>query len=85
MPSKQAYVHTTEEKLFFKKKMSLFETLNIFKYFSNISYLRYILKDMEQTEDTNRISQDSNWMERFYNTKKQTEQQPARLSENMDG
>ena len=40
---------------------------------------------MEQTEDTNRIRQDSTWMERFYNTKKQTEQQPARLSENMDG
>ena len=35
---------------------------------------------MEQTEDTNRIRQDSNWMERFYNTKKQTEQQPQQGS-----
>ena len=84
MPSKQAYIHTTEEKLFFWKCL-FFVTFNIFKYFFNISYLRYTLKDMEQTEDTNRIRQDSNWMERFYNTKKQTEQQPARLSENMDG
>ena len=68
--SEWPYVHTTAEKYSLFGNASFFWNLKYLNTFWSFQVLDSFYKDMERTDDTNRIKKDSNWKERFITTSK---------------
>ena len=69
MPGERSCTHTTSEKYFLFDNASFFwdlKYLNTFLSFQGLD--TFYKKDVERTDYTNRITEDSNWKERFIAT-----------------
>ena len=87
MPGKQSYVHKTAEKYFLFDNASFLRDLKCLNTFLSFQDSDSFYKDIERTDDINRVTKEIIWKERFIVTSRnrQSSKRQVSLDKKFDG